>query len=62
MKFIHLREYEDNDIIIMVDNIIYQVEKEGNVIVSNKDNDLITLKSVYHISSMKNFFFITNAC
>ncbi|CAL9101556.1 unnamed protein product [Musa acuminata var. zebrina] len=62
IKFTHLRQYEGNDKIITVDNTtVHYVEKESTIIILDKDNDLITLKSVYHISSMKkNIFYIAN--
>ncbi|CAL9764016.1 unnamed protein product [Musa acuminata subsp. burmannicoides] len=45
----------------MADNTVHQVEKEGIVIISDKYNDPIILKSVYYISGMKkNPFFVAN--
>ncbi|CAL9192748.1 unnamed protein product [Musa hybrid cultivar] len=45
----------------MADNTVHQVEKEGTVIISDKYNDPIILKSVYYISGMKkNLFFVAN--
>ncbi|CAL9044846.1 unnamed protein product [Musa banksii] len=60
-KFTNLHRYEGTDTIIMADNIVHQVKNEGTIIISDKDNDPITLKSVYHVPDIKkNLFSIVN--
>ncbi|CAL9203920.1 unnamed protein product [Musa hybrid cultivar] len=46
----------------MTNNNIHQMKNNGIIIISNKDNDPTTMKSVYHIpSTKKNLFSIANA-
>ncbi|CAL9150308.1 unnamed protein product [Musa hybrid cultivar] len=45
----------------MINNTVHQERRHHIVTILNKDNDLITLNNMYHISSMKkNLFSITN--
>ncbi|CAL9175961.1 unnamed protein product [Musa hybrid cultivar] len=60
-KFINLHQYEDNDVIITTNNTVHQVKKDDVIIISNKDNDHIMLKSMYHVpSTKKNIFSFAN--
>ena len=61
-KFTNLYHYERNDAIVIADNTIHQVEKEGIITVQSNDSDPITLRSVYHVPSIKkNLFSAANA-
>ncbi|XP_077239786.1 uncharacterized protein LOC143880697 [Tasmannia lanceolata] len=61
-KFSKFRKHEGNDAIITADNTIHPVEKEGVIIIGGANEDPITLKSVFHVPSMKkNLFSVANA-
>jgi len=61
-KFSSLKEYNRNEVIVTADNTIHQVENEGTIVINGKQEDFITLNSVFHVPSMKkNLFSVANA-
>ena len=61
-KFSNFHQYNGKHAIVTADNSIHSVSKEGKVIINGKDNDQITLNSVFHVPGMKkNLFSVNNA-
>ena len=61
-KFSNLQEYNGNEAIVTIDNTVHQVENEGTIVINGKQEDSITLNSVFHVLGMKkNLFSIANA-
>jgi len=60
-KFSTFREYNRHDVIVTADNTVHNMEKEGTVVINEKQKDTITLNSVFHIPGMKkNLFSVAN--
>ncbi|KAF8391393.1 hypothetical protein HHK36_023697 [Tetracentron sinense] len=60
-KFSRFRDYNGNDVIIMADNSIHPVEKEGVVTIKGDGDDHITPNSMFQVSGMKkNLFAVAN--
>lgn len=61
-KFSSFRHHLEKESIIIADNTIHSIEKEGIIIISDKENDSITPNNMFYIPSMKeNLFSMVNA-
>ncbi|KAH0714412.1 hypothetical protein KY284_007317 [Solanum tuberosum] len=60
-KFFDFQKYNGRDVIVTTDNTVHHVEKEGTVVINEKQEDSITLNSVFHVPGMrKNLFSVAN--
>ena len=61
-KFSDFHKYNGRDVIVTADNTVHHVEKEGTVVINEKQENSITLNSVFHVPGMrKKLFSVANA-